>query len=189
MERRHQLLKAELHGYSRSERLKGIYRGWDSVALCALKTSTKLAKVNRRHASSYPIMVGPSPPGVWHLNIHTGFASPYVRGRLQRRRQEPEEIRQVQDSLALKESLRSDSKPLDQSLPLCQGLLSTAAIQTQPLLCLFITSHILTPEHYHISCFPSRNQEELSWSRNPRCQTFDTLVILVTVVHPGHMNR
>lgn len=47
-------------------------------ALCALKTLTKLAKVNSQQASSYPIMVGPSPLDIWNLNIHTGFTSPYV---------------------------------------------------------------------------------------------------------------
>lgn len=48
-------------------------------ALWALKTLTKLAKVNSQQASSYPIMVGPSPLDIWNLNTHTGFTSPYIR--------------------------------------------------------------------------------------------------------------
>lgn len=47
-------------------------------ALCALTTLTKLAKVNIHQASSYPIMVWPSPLDIWNLNIHTGFTSRYV---------------------------------------------------------------------------------------------------------------
>lgn len=48
-------------------------------ALWALKTLTKLAKVNIQQASSYPIMVGPSPLDIWNLNTHTGFTSCYIR--------------------------------------------------------------------------------------------------------------
>lgn len=48
-------------------------------ALWALKTLTKLAKVNSQQASSYPIMVGPSPLDIWNLNTHTGFTSCYIR--------------------------------------------------------------------------------------------------------------
>lgn len=70
-------LKAELARWSGFERLKSIYR-CVVCALSALKTLTKLAKVNSQQYSSYPIMVGPSPLDIWNLNIHSSFTSPYV---------------------------------------------------------------------------------------------------------------